>query len=115
MKQYLLKSIAVFLAACFIAFSPPRFEVVLIFTGDATSQAQVEEESLWQEITPITCNGFQGKPCAMKVDDSKLTGANPRYLNSSLVTISTIPAIRNGVIYYRPLISTGINSVINHY
>lgn len=113
MKKYLFGSIAVLFAVAFVAFKAPRLETTLVFTGDVTDQTQVANASLWHEITPISCNGFNVKACTMKVDDSKLTGSSPRVLDGSLVAITTASAVQGGITYYRPTVTTGINSVQN--
>lgn len=83
----------------------------LAFDGDPTNQTQVNDESLWKEITPgFSCNSSV-KACTMYVPEANLTGSSPRHLDDSKVTLTSTGNATNG---FRPLPQAGkIDSIQN--
>lgn len=116
MKKYFLGILAAVVALGSVAFTnatkkvAPRVAVTLHFVGDPLVQADVENESLYQEspANPPSCDAVPDKACEIVTDHTNLTGTAPnRTINTSRFTITGIAGASGATDGYIPTKTSG--------
>ncbi len=125
MRQITFQLTAVIIAIACFAFkapkpkAPPTDWVLLVFTGNMHSTADVTDESKYVEdpsfVREDVCLGADGG-CAIVVTESSTSGSYPnRYLNSNSIVLGASPGSSGPSGGYYPYKAAGSGTLVSTY